>query len=280
MTGQRILIAGCGDLGTELGRLLAEQGHTVFGLRRNPPSGTSPIQWFRADLTVTETLTDLPGDLDLVFYLATPGAYEDEAYRRAYVQGLSNVLARLSATPPRRVIFVSSTAVYGQDDGSWVDESSPTRPTKFSGRRVLEAEEVLRASPIPGTVVRFGGIYGPGRTRMLRKVRAGDPVMDDPPWYTNRIHREDCVGVLEHVAGLAAPDDLYLAVDNAPCTQAELTDWLCDELGLPRPPRTSGGVKSNKRCRNDRLRASGYRFRYPTYREGYRALIESEGGNR
>ena len=279
MTGQRILIAGCGDLGTELGRRLADQGHTVFGLRRNPPPGTGPIHWLRADLTVAKTLAHLPGDLDLVFYLATPGAYDDEAYRKAYVEGLGNILTRLSAPPPRRIIFVSSTSVYGQDDGSWVDESTPTHPTGFAGRRVLEAEEALRASSVPGTVVRFGGIYGPGRTRMLRKARAGEPVVDNPPWYTNRIHREDCVGVLEHMAGLAAPDDLYLAVDNAPCTQAELTDWLCDELGLTRPPRTSGGVKSNKRCRNARLLASGYRFHYPTYREGYRALIESEGGS-
>ncbi len=88
MTVQRILIAGCGDLGTELGSNLAEQGHTVFGLRRNPPSGSGPIQWLRADLTVAETLADLPGNLDLVFYLATPGAYEDEAYRKAYVRGV------------------------------------------------------------------------------------------------------------------------------------------------------------------------------------------------
>ena len=173
--------------------------------------------------------------------------------------------------------MVSSTAVYGITDGSWVDETTPTEPGGFSGKRLLEAETLLSQSRHPGVVIRFGGIYGPGRNRMLRKVRNGEPVVAEPPQYTNRIHRDDCVGALVHLFHVAEPASVYLGVDSHPCTQVELVDWLAERLGLPRPPRTqgsAGGVRaSNKRCHNNRLLASGYAFQYPDYRAGYEAML-------
>jgi nucleoside-diphosphate-sugar epimerase len=181
------------------------------------------------------------------------------------------------------MIFVSSTGVYGQSAGEWVDEDSATEPGSFTGRIVLEAERRVLDGPFPGTAVRFGGIYGPGRTRLLERVRAGAAqVPAGRPVYTNRIHRDDCAGALTHLlardrAGRPL-EPVYLGVDHEPAELGEVFRFLAEILGAA-PPKVAadadtGRRGSNKRCRNDRLLATGYRFLYPTYREGYRALVE------
>jgi len=145
-----------------------------------------------------------------------------------------------------------------------VDEDSATEPAGFSGRRLLEGEQAAREGPCPAIAVRFGGIYGPGRLRLLRKVLDGAPCTEKPPVYTNRIHRDDCAGVLAHLAWLESPEAAYLAVDGAPAPECEVMTWLAERLGVPAPQRlTSGGrtpARGNKRCRNARLLASGYGF--------------------
>lgn len=283
MSKKSILIAGCGDLGTSLGSQLAGEGHTVYGLRRRPQPLPTPLNTLQADLSYPASLARLPQDVDTAYYLATPSSFDDAAYQAAYVDGLRNLLQALARQPQpiRRLVFVSSTTVYGQLEGEWVDESSPTEPNGFSGRRMLEAEHLALASGFDAVVVRFGGIYGPGRERMLRKVRAGEPCPAEPPLYTNRIHRDDCVAALAHLGQPAVAAGVYVAVDDAPCSQCELMDWLAARMQLPPPDRAAnqpaGGLRgSNKRCRNDKLKASGFRFRYPTYRQGYAALLEAE----
>lgn len=279
MSPETVLIAGCGDLGTAVGQVLAKQGATVVGLRRRAAPLPAPLRTLRADLRQRRALVQLPPDISLVYYIATPDRFDDDAYREAYVDGLSNLLAALHGQrqPPRRLVLVSSTAVYGQLAGEWVDETSPTVPTAFSGRRMLESERLALGSDVPSVVVRFGGIYGPGRERMVKKVEAGEPCAADPPLYTNRIHREDCIRVLAHVADARVPPGVYLATDDAPCAQCELMDWLAAQLGRPLSPRRAGPAGgrrgSNKRCRNDKLKATGFQLRYPTYREGYAALL-------
>jgi nucleoside-diphosphate-sugar epimerase len=276
----RVLIAGCGDVGAALGLELTAAGHDVWGLRREPAGLPATIHPLRADLTRPATLAGLPRGIDLVVYTAAPAESTDPAYQAVYVEGLRGLLEALAAdheTPPRRVVFTSSTAVYGQTDGSWVDETSATDPRDFRGRRLLEAERTLLAGPIPATVVRLGGIYGAGRTRLVDRLRRGEAACAaGPPRYGNRIHRDDCVGALRHVIALPRPDPLYLAVDHEPADECEVLRWLARELGLP-PPKIvaadGAGPRSNKRARNDRLVASGYRFRYPTFREGYAAEL-------
>lgn len=277
---ERILIAGCGDIGTPLGFILAEEGHSVWGLRRRAEPLPGPLRTLRADLSDPRSLAALPERLDRIYYTATPGQFSDEAYRRTYVTGFHNLLSALKAArqDPRRVIFVSSTAVYGQCHDEWVDEDSIVEPTTFSGRRMQEAEQVGFRSDFPVIVVRFGGIYGPGRTRMLSRVAAGEPCVETPPHYTNRIQRDDCVGILAHVGELDKPAPIYLGVDDCPCPQCELMDWLAQRMRLPKPkrvtPNQSNGLRTgSKRCRNTRIKASGYRFIYPTFREGYEALL-------
>src|SRR5262249_48067707 len=155
-------------------------------------------------------------------------------------------------------------------------EGSPADPKHYSGTRLLEGEHLVLHSRFSATVVRFSGIYGPGRTRIVDSVRRGDvAIPEGPPVYSNRIHRDDCAGVLEHLVFPPRPEPLYLASDHEPTDAATLYGWLGAELGVS-PPRTERaadaghryGRTSNKRVRNVRLLASGYRFRYPTFRDG------------
>ncbi len=281
----RCLIAGCGYVGAALGELLSSQGHTVFGLRRRAlglPPGVEPLE---ADLAVPASLARLPGALDFVFYLASPGGAEDALYRSAYVDGqrhLYEALAR-QGQRPRRVLFASSTAVYGQHDGEWIDESSRTEPADFRGRRLLEAEQLLARAAFPGVAVRFGGVYGPRRSSLVAEVRGGRAVIrPEPPHYTNRIHRDDCAGVLHHLMQLEAPEPVYLGVDCEPADEAAVLRWLAGALGAAEPRMAAAGEphgrerRASKRCRNDRLLASGYRFRHPTFREGFRAILSEQ----
>ena len=273
----RVLIAGCGDVGTALGLRLVAQGHRVWGLRRDASRLPAAIAGLAGDLARPSDLRDLPGDLDLVFYTTAATQHDDDGYRAAYVDGLRNLLEALDGTgpPPRRVIFTSSTSVYGQDDGSWVDESSATDPTGFSGQRMVEAEQLLAASPYPHTSVRFGGIYGPGRTRLLESVRSGKARCGDTPSYTNRIHRDDCADLLAHLATLPDPAPVYIGVDDAPVARCEVLHWLAERLEVASPHDAGeAGPARGKRCSNDLIRASGYHLTYPSFQDGYAPLIE------
>ena len=270
-TGLRVLVAGCGYVGSELARRLAGDGHEVWGLRRTPaelPAGVAPLV---ADVTDAASL-DLPADLDALVYAVSPGRRDEAAYRAAYVTGLDNVLGAAGAAVPR-VVFVSSTAVYGQDDGSVVDEDSPTEPTSFSGRILLEAE--ARAQAAGGTVLRLAGIYGPGRTRLLDEVRAGTATYPPGDVHSNRIHRDDCAGALAHLLSLPSPDPVYVGVDDDPAPRREVLTWLAERPDAPAPREAPGGRSrgGDKRCSNARLRASGYGLAVPSYREGYAALL-------
>ncbi len=279
-----MLVAGCGYVGCALARELADEGRTVWGLRRSPeglPEGVLPLA---ADLSRPHTLEGLPGAVDAVVYCASADTSREAAYRTAYVEGPGNLLdaLRRGGAAPRRLLFVSSTAVYGQEDGSWVDENSPTRPTDFRGRVLLEGEALVGDWEETGIVVRFGGIYGPGRTRLVERVRSGDARCSrGEPRYSNRIHRDDCAGVLRHLLDRPDPRSLYLGVDREPAERCEVLRWLARRLGVPEPPvveeEREGRRRSNKRCSSDRLAGEGYRFRYPTYREGYGDLLAGEG---
>ena len=278
----RVLIAGCGDVGTALGLLLAADGHEVFGLRRHPGSLPDPIRPLAGDLTDVASLTSIPDGVDLVAYTAAADRFDDDAYRRAYVDGVANLQSALRArrSRPRRLLFTSSTAVYAQTDGGWVDERSPAHPTSFSGRCVVEGERLVLASDVPAIVLRLAGIYGPGRTRLIDRVRNGAATCPDgPPRWTNRIHRDDCAGAARHLLTLEEPDPLWIGVDHEPAEECAVLDWLAARLGVPPPrrvPRESGATarpETSKRCSNRKLLVSGYVFRYPTYRDGYAALV-------
>lgn len=279
----RVLIAGCGYVGSALAGLLVAEGHDVWGLRRTPTGLPSGVHPFAADLRDPATLASLPPALDVVAYTAAAGESTDAGYQAAYVDGARHLLDALSEQEqrPRRVLFTSSTSVYGQREGEWVDEDSRTEPAGFSGARMLEGERVFLDGPFPATVLRLGGIYGPERTSLVEKVRSGDAECTPEPSWTNRIHRDDAAGALRHLMMLDAPAPVYLGVDREPAALCDVYRWIAARLGLAGPPVRAGAADgrkrspSNKRCSSDRLASSGYAFRYPTFREGYGALLDS-----
>ena len=279
MQQPRILVVGAGKLGLPLAQRLTGSFPTAV-LSRNPPAASGLLS-IAADVTRPEALVDLPSSLELVVYSVAPGRFDEAAYRDLYVTGLENLLRALQQNSLKRILFVSSTGVYHQNDDSWVDETSPTDPTAFSGRCILEAEEYLCRAGVPHTVIRFSGIYGGDRTRLLEQILAGeiDPSLAGP--YTNRIHEEDCIGILEHLVRLSMTgqplQDCYLASDSEPVPISTIVRWVEEQVGPIRLQPSAGpapGRAGSKRCCNRRLLESGYRFRYPSFREGYQALLE------
>lgn len=271
----RVLIAGCGYVGAALAIRLLDAGAAVWGLKRDPRDLPAGMNAVAADLTDPTTLRGVPSELDAVVYCPSAGHSSDEAYRRVYVDGLTNLCALPSIqTALPRLLFVSSTSVYGQDDCSWITEASPTEPQRFSGQRTLQAEQVALSSRLPALILRCGGIYGPGRRRLLDSVRTGNATYDpDRPMFTNRIHRDDVAGALLHLMQLPAPQSIYLGVDCLPASREEVLNWLAEKLHAPKPKAAptleSDREAGSKRCSNARLLASGYRFAFPTFREGY-----------
>lgn len=279
-SGARVLVAGAGYVGSLLAERLHSRGANVFTLRRKARHLPSELNPIAADVFDPPTLSGLPSSLDVVVYCVSPDGHDDEAYRRAYVEGLGNLLgsSALTEAPRARILFTSSTAVYGQTDGSLVDENSETQPPGFSGQRLLQAEDLLRRSGRPHVIVRLGGIYGPGRDRLVRQALRGDARYPAEPTFTNRIHREDCAGALLHLIELPTPDRLYVGVDCEPAELKKVQTFICTATHSPPPlleqaPRPLRG--GNKRCSSLRLQRSGYAFAFPTFREGYSDLIAS-----
>jgi nucleoside-diphosphate-sugar epimerase len=272
----RILIAGCGDIGAGAGRLLAEDGHEVVGLKRHPPDNDEKISYIRADVARVEDCQNLDTRFDLVIYILTPDDRSEARYRNVFEHGVANMLAVFKRNnADARFLFVSSTSVYGQSHGEWVDEESETNPQSVTGRIILQAENAILSAGSKNCVIRFSGIYGRSKSRLLDTVIKGGEVQYKPPYYTNRIYRGDCIGVLHFIAGkmLAGVrlDSIYLASDDDPAPKWDVYNFLAGKMGVARPEKQTlpTGSEQNKRCSNERLKRLGYRFTYKSYREGY-----------
>ncbi|GMG86106.1 SDR family oxidoreductase [Biformimicrobium ophioploci] len=280
MAKENVWLLGCGDIGSRLASRLARQAYSCHGVRRNPTANNDAIHWHRADITdETAVASLLRQGADVVVATMTPAAMTEDGYRRGYVDSARALACVIRALPrpPRLLQWVSSTRVYGNAGGDWLDESAKPAPSGFQGRLLLEAEQTVRELPCPSVVVRFSGIYGPGRERLLNQVRAGRCAAPEPVQYGNRIHADDCAGFLAHLIERQrygqelAP--IYNASDNAPAPLHEVHAWLAQQLGVEcvevMPPGTRGG----KRLSNERMRRSGYSLKYPDYRAGYAALL-------
>ncbi|EJN60642.1 SDR family oxidoreductase [Halogranum rubrum] len=291
----RVAVLGCGYVGLELGRQLAESGHDVVGVRRSD-EGLEAIEdagfeAVRADVTDAESLAAVP-DVDWLVFAASSGGRGADAARRVYVDGLRTALEHFAARDdaPERLVYTSSTGVYGDHDGEYVDESTPLDPTTEKTRVLAEAERVAREVAadhgIDGTVARFAGLYGPDRYRLDRYLDG--PVTEG---YLNMVHRDDAAGAVAYLleADLAR-DEVVLVADDEPADKWTFADWLAQQCERPEPPKRTkeerladGGLSeaarrrilTSKRCSNDYLHELGYSLRYPTYREGYRAAIEA-----
>ena len=270
-----VLIAGCGDVGNVLAALLLQDGHVVYGLKRDTstlPAGVRPVQ---ADLTKSSTLTDLPGDIDRLVFMPTPASRDQAGYEAIFINGWENLWAGLKKEP-LRTLLVSSTAVFGESGGAIVNEDTRPDPTGFNGKVLLKMEQLAAACTDHLVSVRFSGIYGPGRDRLIRLARSeGLEVQQTPPYFTNRIHRDDAAAALMHLLQIERPESLYLATDDLPAPRYEVIEWLANEQGGPAPTGiTDNHASRGKRVSNQRLRDSGFRMTYPDYRAGYGSVLE------
>lgn len=289
----RVLIAGCGYVGSALGADLVRQGHQVVGLRRTPSeavaaslrdAGVEP--WF-ADLTQADAA--LPaGKFDWVVYCAAAGRGGGPAeYRLTYVEAQRQLLARLASEPPTKYVYTSSTSVYAQQQGEVVKENSPTEPEGESGRILLEAERLLleaAAGGFPAVILRVAGIYGPERGHLFKQFLANEArIHGDGHRCLNMVHREDVVGAIAAALKSGRRGEIYNVVDQEPVTEIHFYTWLAETLGKFVPPKAAEGSpearsrpSTSKKVSSRRLTMElGYRLKYPTFRQGYTAEIKA-----
>lgn len=274
MTRQRVLLAGAGDLCLRAGRLLRERGDEVWALRRRPPADdASGLRWLAGDLT--QKLRGLPPGITHVVYAPAPDARDAQAYRAVFEHGPRNLLDALDRAALRRFVFVSSSAVYGDHGGAWVDEDTPACPAGFNGKILLEAEDWLREEFGCATSLRLAGLYGPGRTALLRRIAEGSArVPRGAGHWANRFHIEDAARAVVHVLGLEHALPCYIGADDTPHLIEDLYDALAHMLDAPAPPEGPlQGTAGSKKLSNARLRASGFVPAWPDAVQGYRPLI-------
>jgi nucleoside-diphosphate-sugar epimerase len=273
---RKLLIVGCGDIGVHLAGLLKGEAD-IYGLRRDTSQLPLSIKPIMADVTDPNSLSALSDiAFDTVVVTLTPGQASDQRYQQIYVEGTRQVLAALDKAAIKRLLFVSSTSVYGQHNDQWIDESSATQPPRYSGKRLLEAEQLCHQfaeqHSITASVVRFAGIYGPDRLRLIRDVQAGK---GSAPTYSNRIHRDDCAGLLKHLFDLPLEQlqPCYIGVDDLPVKANEVKEWLAKQLACAKPLPLSVPATGAKRCRNRLMKESGYQLIYRNYQQGYTAIL-------
>jgi len=275
----KVLFIGFGDLAARAASRCIAAGWQVSGLKRSP-AVVDNVNIVNGDCRDSELMARLVADHDLVIVSLTPDSYTEEGYRQAYVEParvLRNAVEH-SPAPPGLILWVSSTSVYGKGQGELVDENTPATPGGFSGEALLESEQIVAGCSAPTSVIRCSGIYGPGRERMIRLVKEGQCAPASPVQWSNRIHADDCGGVLFHLAQKFFTGEsihpLYIATDCMPVPLHDVHRWLAEQHNVPFGTRESSIGRGNRRCSNERLIASGYQFIYPTYREGYRALMQ------
>jgi nucleoside-diphosphate-sugar epimerase len=292
----RALIVGCGYVGFPLAAELARRGHEVAGLRRSTETdgalqqvGVTPLH---ADLTQPDSLTPLPRDFDWVVNCVASGGGDVSEYRQLYLKGMRNLIAWLRPEAAQtncgpRLVYTSSTGVYGQNDGALVDETSPTEPATETAKILVETEQLLltagRAKSFPAMILRAAGIYGPDRGYLLKQFLRGDARIEgDGSRTLNMIHREDLISAIIAALERGQAGEIYNAADDEPVSQLEFYQWLANKLGRPLPPTATEETAAprkrgltNKRISNRKLRSElNVELAYPNYRVGYSAELQ------
>ena len=297
-----IQVVGAGYAGSRIAAHFREKKQKVWALthsgKRNAEFEALGITPIIADLTKPDTLEGILPAHFIVICPAPGEKKDEEAYRKIYLEGIGNYLAAIRKNPkPNLIVYLSSTGVYSDKKGEWVDETTPPEPDTEKGRILLEAEAQVLNSGFPSVIFRLAGIYGPGRNRLSRPSVARD---DSPDRWLNHIHVDDIAGAMPVIFNKGQAGSLYLGVDGEPILQSEFNQWLADKNVILRakpeessrrsfarsfcsPRRGSLRMTSEepgrtrplgKRCSNAKLKALGYQFKYPAYREGYEAIIK------
>jgi nucleoside-diphosphate-sugar epimerase len=270
----RVLIAGCGYLGQAVAELFLGHGWEVEGWTKSAdsaqPLSTKAYPVRAVDISEEDHVGIQAGNFNAVIHCASTRGGDVDSYRRVYRNGVRNLLKRFGSS---QVLFTSSTSVYAQNTGDLVTEESPAEPKHKTGKILREAEDLVVANH--GIVIRLGGIYGPGRSALLKKFLSGNAILDpESDRFVNQIHRDDAAEAIQLLVNRQeSVSQIYNVVDDHPMLLSECYRWLAAELKRPLPPtgvsptkRKRGG--SNKRVSNAKLRASGWIPRYPDFARG------------
>ena len=272
MSSPRVFIAGCGFVGLATARLFHAAGWEVVGGTHSPESAAAlagePFRVVSCDISNREAVAALEADLgrlDAVIHSASSGRGGADSYRQVYLEGARNLAEGLS---PRVLLFTSSTSVYAQVGGEIVTEESAAEPDRETGRILRETEDLVLSRR--GIVARLAGIYGPGRSVLLKKFFTGEAVIEgDGSRWINQIHRDDIAAALLTLVQAGA-SGVFNVSDDTPITQRALYEWLAKRFERPVPP--TGPIDTNrkrgwthKRVSNAKLRAFGWQPRYPSF---------------
>jgi nucleoside-diphosphate-sugar epimerase len=281
------VIIGCGYLGTRVALARRRQGVPVTGVVRSTASaeGLRAAGIAAAVLDLDQPLTDAPGlrDTELFYFAPPPGEGVEETRVRQLIAGFEQF------GQPRRVVYLSTTGVYGDCAGAWVDETRPVNPRVDRARRRWDGEQRFaawsRATGGELVILRVAGIYGPGKLPLAR-LRRGEPTLrESEAPYTNRIHIDDLVRVCLAALARGGDGEVYNVSDGAPGNMTDYFNQVADWAGLPRPPqiplteatdRLSAGMLSylqeSRRLDSGKLRRElGVELRYPDLASGLAA---------
>jgi nucleoside-diphosphate-sugar epimerase len=262
----RVVIFGFGFLGAALAREFAAAGWSVTCASLTGTAGCLACDL--GDPDAVARVAQHAGPTDLLIHCAASGRGGPDAYQRVYVEGASNLITAFPGVP---LIFTSSTSVYGQTDGSLVDEASPAIPDRQTSQLLLDAELLVLASG--GIVARLSGIYGPGRSMILQKFLAGEATIEeDGQRILNQVHRDDIATAIVHLAGQRAchRGEIFNITDSTPLSQLECYSALARQFHRPLPPSGPRDLArkrawTHKRVSNARLLATGWRPRFPCF---------------
>ncbi|RUO78321.1 NAD-dependent epimerase/dehydratase family protein [Pseudidiomarina taiwanensis] len=276
---KRVLFIGYGDIAQRTAARLSAAGFSCWGLCRQPDNKplVAGVELIAGDACNEVDLRQaLALEPDYIVITLTPARQPEddpgERYHQGYVvpcRHLQHLLSHATDQHKPQVFYVSSTSVYGVDDGRWLDESSPAVPNSATGQALLQAEQVIASIPQSCTILRCSGIYGPGR-EMARRLLEQGRVTLTPAW-TNRIHADDVAGFITHLVQHPPAYPLYIVSDNQPVQQADFYRYLAQLNGLAVEGLAETqviGPRGSKRLDNSRLRSSGYQLRYATYQSG------------
>ena len=270
-------MVGCGDLGIRLGKQLAAEGWRVSAVRRRVDPLPDNFNAITGDYTQRADLTGLI-DLqpDYVVFTPLPTARDSAGYYQGYAAPVAQMAELGLLSSLKGGVLVSSTRVYAQAGGDWVDEGSPLTQTDPLAASIIEAERQFLAVCPGATVLRASGIYGEWPGMLIQRLQKG-LCSPDPDRISNRIHRDDLAGImafcLRRLEQGETNDPVYIASDQRPSQVGEVEAWLIQRLGLSAMKGVATSRLANRRCSSQLLRSAGYRFSYPDYQTGFSALM-------
>lgn len=273
----QIVQIGCGDLGQLIAEATLAHGHRLTVVRKSPRAVPAGAQLLQADVLSAHSLAPLQAvTADILLVCLAPVA--GQSYQQTYVEGLRNVLQQVNRQALKHVFFISSTGVYGQQQGEWVDDETPAQPSEPSGQVLLAAEQCLQDLPCGHTALRLSGIYGPQRLYLLRLLQQPERWPTVTNW-TNRIHEHDVVTTVMHLYDCVAhgqPLPQHLIVtDGAPTPQHTVLQWLAAARSVAAPPTPPETPATGKRIRNLGLQRLGIPLQYVDYQSGYQAIVSA-----